>query len=208
MYLMIKARHKPLFVRFFNLYTDWMLKWHFEKVCIHSDFIDNGKAILLIGNHFSWWDGFFVNHLNRRVFRRKLHIMMLEEQLSSRMFLNKAGAFSIKRGNRSVFESLNYSIEILKDDRNILSLFPQGEIETLYRFPVSFEKGWFRIIEQADHPFQIVFMVNLVDYFSNRKPALYQHIKGFKYDDIRLSPGSLEKAFNDHLASSIQKQKE
>ena len=133
---------------------------------------------------------------------------MLEEQLEKRMFLNKAGAFSIRRGSRSAIDSIKYSAEILKDRDNLLCLFPQGEIQTHYKFPVRFEKGWFKIIERLENPVRIVFLANIIDYFSNRKPSLFQYVKDFDGTSGNSSPGVIEEAFNEHLEFSIQMQKE
>jgi hypothetical protein len=51
---------------------------------------------------------------------------MPEEQLATRMFLNKAGAFSIKPGSRSAIESLNYASSLLYEPENLVVVFPQG----------------------------------------------------------------------------------
>lgn len=169
---MIKANRTYFGVRFFDLYTKIQLKRYFRKVSINGDFEDNGRPVLLIANHFSWWDGFIQLWLNKKVFKRKFHVIMLEEQLRKFMILNKAGAFSIKKNSRDIVESLAYTNDLLKQKENMLLIFPQGEIQTLYTHDFVFEKGVEYILKKLDEEVQVIFNVNLVDYFSFKKPSL------------------------------------
>ncbi len=84
---MIPARHNTLYRKFFEWYISFMLWRNFDKVSISSDVKPKNTSMLVIGNHFSWWDGLFVGHANRKLFKKKFHVMMLEEQLRPRMFL-------------------------------------------------------------------------------------------------------------------------
>jgi len=203
---MIKARHHWFYVSFFKYYIRFMFRRHFRKVVVKSELQDKGRPVLLIGNHFSWWDGFFASYLNDRLFGRRIHVMMLEEQLRPRMFLNKAGAFSIRKQSHQAMESIRYTREILSDPDNLVTMFPQGSIHSMFDFPVRFEKGPVKILSGLENQVQIVFMVALVDYFSHPKPTLtlaareYQPGKSLQLED-------LEKAFNDYLQEMIQEQK-
>jgi 1-acyl-sn-glycerol-3-phosphate acyltransferase len=205
---MIKANHRPFFVWFFKQYSARMINSSFREVCIHYEDSTEDKSVLMIGNHFSWWDGFFANYINNKVFNKKIHVLMLEEQLKSRMFLNKAGAFSIARGKRSVIETLDYSSGLLSEKNNMLVLYPQGVFQSLYQFPLNFEKGFMRILKNADPlSFQVVFYAALIDYFSKRKPKIDFYLKQHKYEKGQ-DANDLEKSYNDHLKSSINKQQE
>lgn len=133
---------------------------------------------------------------------------MLEEQLKSRMFLNKAGAFSIDKGKRSILETLDYSAGLLEEKNNMLVIYPQGTFQSLYHFPVNFEKGFIKILEQADaDKFQVFFYAALTDYFSARKPKLDIYLKKYAYEQGE-GARELEKAYNDHLSVSMRNQKE
>ncbi len=169
---MIKAEHHPFHEHFFGAYLWVHIRLAFRHIRIHSNFTDNGNPILLIGNHFSWWDGFIARHVNIKVLKRKLHLMMDEEQLAKRKFLSRLGAFSIRKSSRSAIESLHYAASILNDPGNLLVLFPQGRFQSLHRQPLTFEKGWFRIIQESPPNIQIVFMAALTDYFSSPRPGL------------------------------------
>jgi len=203
--MILKARHHWFYYPFFQWYSRVMPKMDFREVHFHGKPEDKGLPILMIGNHFSWWDGFFALNINQVYFKRKFHIMMLEEQLKQRMMLNKTGAFSIKKGSRSMLESLNYAEELLSEPGNMLVLFPQGSFQSIYDRPLVFEKGWFRIIEKASQPVQVVFFHALIDYFSHRKPSLHFYL--YTHDYHNDDHASFENAFNRYYIESIEKQK-
>lgn len=204
---MIKARHNPFFVRFFQFYSRFMIYNHFKEVRLKGEFRDKGKPVLLIGNHFSWWDGFIANYLNSLVFDRTFHVMMLEDQLDKRMFLNKAGAYSIRKNSRSAIESLSYTKDLLSDSHNLVTIYPQGEIQSLYHYPVSFQKGIVNLIQGLEDQIQVIFLAALVDYFSSRKPSLTLGLVEY-HPDHSFCLEHLQKAYNKHLQKMIENQKE
>jgi 1-acyl-sn-glycerol-3-phosphate acyltransferase len=168
--------------------------------------MDRGLPVLLIGNHFSWWDGFIANFLNTRVFRRKFHVMMLEEQLRSRMFLNKAGAYSIKKGSRSALESLKYTADLLKTGENLVVIYPQGEFQSVYIYPVTFRKGISAITSRLQAKVHVVFYAVLADYFSYSKPSLTKYLQEFTKDPMP-DAEMLQSAYNLFLSDCISQQK-
>jgi 1-acyl-sn-glycerol-3-phosphate acyltransferase len=183
-----------------------MIRSHFRKVTIHGEFYDRDLPVMLIGNHFSWWDGFFANLLNIRVFHRRFHIMMLEGQLGQRMFLNRAGAYSINKGHRSLIESLNYTADLLTRKENLVVLYPQGVFESLNQRPVTFQRGIERIAAGVKNDIHLVFYAALTDYFSFRKPSVDIYIEEFP-KELALAKGSLEPAYNEFLSRCVNKQK-
>jgi 1-acyl-sn-glycerol-3-phosphate acyltransferase len=203
--MIIKARHHWFYYPFFKLYSRWMPRLDFSRVVLHNQIRDLGLPILMIGNHTTWWDGFLGQYVNLEMFGRRLHIMMLEEQLRQRMFLNRTGAYSIRKGNRSALESIRYTAEILSDPKNMVILFPQGSIHSTQDRPVEFEKGWTRLFRHLDGPVQMVFYITLFDFFSSRKPEI--HIYLYDYDYRGKSPEEICSDFNRSLESSIGMQK-
>ena len=183
-----------------------MIHRKFRNVRIVPVLAATGKPILMIGNHFSWWDGFFACYLNQEIFHKKLHIMMLEEQLRPRMFLNKAGAYSIRKGSRDALESLKYTAGLMNDPGNLAVLYPQGEFESVYTFPVRFENGMEKIAGFAQNEFELVFYAALIDYFSYRKPTLTIYLEQANPADAG-SARLLESAYNSFLAFCISKQR-
>lgn len=191
---MIKEQHNRAWIAFLDRYSWWLMKRQFRGIRFLGEVHDRGLPVLMIGNHFSWYDGFIQYHLNKRILHRKFHVMMLEEQLQRYKFLNKVGAFSIYKKSRDIIKSLNHAVDILHTPQNMLLLFPQGEIQSLYTQPFHFEKGLDFILKKVD-TIQIIFNVNLLDYFSFKKPELAIYFKEFdtsKAHDIH----TLETAFN------------
>ncbi|HPR33075.1 MAG TPA: lysophospholipid acyltransferase family protein [Prolixibacteraceae bacterium] len=152
-----------------------MIRRDFHEVLIEGLWKPDKKGTLVIGNHISWWDGFWGLYLNNLFLKKKFHVLMLEEQLTQRMFLNKAGAFSIRPGTRDMVKSLEYTRNLLKDNKNMVLFFPQGKIESMSNAEIHFEKGIDRIVGKNENT-QVLFYAAFVDYFSNRKPSLYFYL--------------------------------
>ncbi len=175
-------------------------------------FIPSGEPltdgpVLVVANHFSWWDGFIQYRLNREKWHRRFHVMMLEEQLKRNRILQHAGAFSVRKHSREVIGSLEYCAGLLQDNKNLVLLFPQGEIQSLYTTDFYFEKGLGYLLRHAATDFQLVFNVNLVDYFSHRKPSLSVYWKndgGAAGRELK----EVEAGFNSFYRACILKQKE
>ena len=196
---MIRANHSQFHCWLLNLYIEYILRTDFHTVQIRGNVKPDERSILLIPNHFSWWDGFFAWHVNRKVFSKRYHVMMLEQELAQRLFFSRVGAFSVNLGKRSVIESLNYCIDILRNSNNMLLMFPQGKLESQHANQVRFQKGVEHIVAKAKSA-RVVFAVCLVDYFSYRKPTLTITLK--EYDGL----SSMEEAFNQHLRDCIVQQ--
>jgi 1-acyl-sn-glycerol-3-phosphate acyltransferase len=205
--MIIKARHHWFIYPFFKFYATYKIWGHFNSVTISDGFTDKGLPLLLICNHVSWWDGFWVMYANLKVFHRKFHFMMLEEQLRKYKFFINTGGYSVKKGSRSVIESINYTIELLTDSKNLVMLFPQGKITSIYDQSFHFERGIERILKAVNGKVQIVFLANLVDYFSNEKPSLSIYLQEWNssYTCIEKIQEDFNRFFQGCVASNISK---
>ena len=183
------------------------MKRHFKSIQILGEPITAAEPILAISNHFSWWDGFLVQYLNQKRFGKDFYFMMLEEQLRKRMFLNKCGGFSVGKQPRELLKSISHAAALLSDPNNLVLIFPQGKIETKYRYPFQFKRGIEEILKRAEKPVQVVFIASLVDYFSHSRPGLFIHYQGM---DQGTQPGRrvIEQAYNSFFSSCVAKQKE
>lgn len=202
--MIIKAKHNPIIHQFFKLYTRWIIKQNFSSTHIVGEFEDRNLPILLISNHVSWWDGFWAFYLNINLFKRRFYFMMLEEQLRKYWYFNYSGGFSIKKKNRSSLESLNYAAELLADRNNAVLVFPQGAIFSQHNQLIRFEKGIERILKNKNQPLQIILLVNLTDYFSNKKPSLYQYIKEYNFKQSEII--SIEEQYQAFYLKCIEYQ--
>lgn len=200
--MLLKAHHHFLIYPFFKFYAGWIIKRHFGQVQVVENYVDKGSSVVLLANHFSWWDGFFAMYLNVNVLKRKFHFMMLEEQLKKFSFFNQTGGFSVRKNSRSLLESINYTVELLSEKQNMVLLFPQGKIETSYKNEFQFEAGIGRILSHVKAPVQILFMVNLIDYYSSRKPGIYMHVS--EYTGDKLDAQSLTQAYNLFYHECVQ----
>lgn len=199
--MLIKARHHVIIYPFFKIYSAWIIHRHFGRIEMNKNYESTDLPVLLLANHFSWWDGFFALYWNIRNIKRKFHFMMLEEQLKKFIFFNGIGGFSIRKNSRSILNTLNYTSELLRDRQNMVLLFPQGKIESAYTTKYHFEAGIGRIIEKVGNPVQILFMVNLIDYFSNRKPGIYIYVS--EYLDQKRDTASIQEAYNIFFSQCV-----
>jgi len=204
---MIKANHSYFGEIFFKYYSRIKLKNHFHAIRFVGEIEDLGQPILVISNHFSWWDGFIQLQLNNHLFKRKFHVMMLEEQLKKFKILNKGGAFSVQKNSRDIINSLNYSVDLLSDKNNLLLLFPQGEIQSLYTDNFVFGNGLNYLLKNKKTDIQLIFNINLVDYFSDSKPTLTIYFKEYIYN-CNTNLQEIESEFNNFAVDCKSNQNE
>ena len=131
--------------------------------------------------------------------------MMLEEQLSKRMFINRAGIFSIKPNSRESLESLHYAAEILRDPKNIVVIFPTGVLLSQHQKNMHFQKGINLIMKGKSEHFAVVLSVFLVDYFGFVRPEVRIYLKNYLGE--RTSE-AIEKAYSDFYQECVTKQTE
>jgi 1-acyl-sn-glycerol-3-phosphate acyltransferase len=160
----------------------------------------------MISNHISWWDGFWAEYVNLKTFRRKFHFMMLEEQLQKHWYFRYTGGFSVNKKSKSIVESIRYAAEVLSDKENMVLLFPQGKIETMHNQDLLFEKGIDHILKHREDKVQIIFLVNLVDFFSSPKPGVYFYIR--EYDSGALDTVSIQNSYNVFYRECVEQQKQ
>ncbi len=131
--------------------------------------------------------------------------MMLEEQLRKHWYFQYSGGYSIKKKTREIIESINYTTELLKQQGNIVIMFPQAQIHSIYNNTIVFEKGIGRIIKNTSPETQVLFVANLIDYFSDAKPNLFIYLKLFLAKDFQQS--DIEDKYNKFYAKVVDNQK-
>jgi 1-acyl-sn-glycerol-3-phosphate acyltransferase len=202
--MILKATHNKLLYAFFRLYTRLRINAAFDNVIIAGEAADRNLPVLVLANHFSWWDGFWIPYMNMKLFRRKIYFMMLEEQLRKYSFFNKTGGYSVKRGSKSVIESIHYTVSLLQDKGNMVFLFPQGKIESAYTDRIAFEKGISRIIAEISGKAQIIFMANLVEYYSSSRPSVYMYLSEYTGS---ADPEEISGSYNRFYSSILSEHK-
>ena len=201
--MIIKAQHNIFIDSFFRFYVIRKMKRSFHDFKMELNVEDKNLPILLICNHISWWDGLWTLHINQQLFHRKYHFMMLEEQLQKNWFFKYTGGFSIRKNSKSVIESLNYAAELLADKKNMVLIFPQGDIESMHDTNFVFEKGITKILQRAKNEIQIIFVANFIDYHSNVKPTLHAWLKDYSGS---FETSEIQNTYNDFYKNCISKQ--
>lgn len=205
---MMKAKHTLFYVWVSKVYSSFFLKLAFRKIKFIGDAVTHeDKPVLMIANHFSWWDGFIQIRLNLKVFKKRFHFMMLEEELIKAKTLQKIGACSISKGSRGIIETLQHLITIIQNPDNLYLFFPQGEIQSLYTYPFEFEKGALNyILRRTNRNFQFVLNVNLIDYSSFKRPTLNVYYKAY---DVKsdTTADDIEQAYNSFAHECMTKQR-
>lgn len=202
--MILKAKHHFIIYPFFIWYSIIQTRRKFGKVYWDGTFSNQKMPVLLITNHVSWWDGFWAVVLNEKFLHRKFHVMILEEQLRKHWYFNYCGGFSIRKNDRSMIETMQYAGQLLEDPRNLVLIFPQGEIQSIYQPFFHFEKGIERILKGKEGKVQVVFSVNMVDFLSQPKPGLY--VYSTEEPDMQFTRDVLQERYNAFYRQCLEKQ--
>lgn len=176
---MIKAEHSNIADYFFRIYIKRSLKKHFFAFHLLGDIpeIKNDLPLLLLSNHSTWWDGFFLYILNKKILKRSAYLMMLEDQLSRNLFFRRLGAYSVKQKSiSSVKETLNYTIEILRKNSKpspVVFFFPQGILVPWKSRPVKFKKGIEFIIDRINTPLNVCLLGIKAEFLNEQRPEVF-----------------------------------
>lgn len=202
---MLEPRKNKIVYAFFSWYINRIIKSDFDTLKYDKIAFDENKSVLLLSNHFSWWDGFLMFQINKHYFRKKFHVMISDENYRSVWFLKYLGGFSVKNNSRSMIQSLEFAGSLLNDPQNLVLIFPQGKLYSGHVDEVKFEKGLMNLINSSNRDFQYVFAAGFTDYFQNRKPAINCYLQvweGAEYTSLQL----IKSAYNKHYEQSRQKQ--
>lgn len=173
--MMIEAKHNYWARTIFDLYINRLLKKHFSHFYLLNNVSENisGRSLIITPNHISWWDGFFIDYLNKKILKRKIHLLMLEEQLSKYRFFIKVGAYSVKQNNAAnIASAVKYTSKIVSDTRNMAVIYPQGEIEPYDRRPLSIKKGIKLFVRQNENILILPVGFKIL-FHDEKKPDIY-----------------------------------
>lgn len=173
---MIPARRVTLYSNWFAYYTRFRMRSYFNRLVVPPFEFKEGHSILLICNHFSWWDGLWANYLAYWHIKRKFYVMIQEDQLRKRKLLSLIGGFSINRNSREMIMSLQYAANLLKDKQNLVVMYPQGAIISNHTQEITVKRGLDILIKNIKGPCQVVYSCTLVDYFESLKPSVFFHL--------------------------------
>lgn len=153
-----------------HTYVLLTIKRHLYEINFNPLETDAGKSILLLSNHFSYWDSLILYTICRKLFKRKYHVMVREDTTVKLEYLKYGGAFSVNKKSRDMLKSLDYAAELLKSPQNLVLIFPQGKLYSNFVNDVHFEKGVTKIMAKAEEKFQLIFAAIFIQYMRSKKP--------------------------------------
>jgi len=188
---MIAHKRNVWIQNLFRSYVYYRMRKSFNTLQFNPVTIKPGHSVLLLCNHFSWWDGFLSDWITTQTIHRRFHIMMQHDHLEQRKWLRYMGGFSVKRNAKDVVQSLNYTAQLLSDPNNMVTVFPQGQLISNHATDINIERGIGHIIKKVEGNCQIVYYSAFVEYFESFKPSVYFHLldcgtnKDFDLDRLR-----------------------
>ena len=144
---MIKAKHSVWFDILFNFYLKRIFRKHFNQISILGNIPepDPSLPLIILPNHSTWWDGFLIYLLNKKIFNRLGYLMMLESQLSKYQMFSGIGAYSINQNkSKDILASLSYTVSLLNQSTTpppLICIFPQGELLPWEIRPLGYQRG-------------------------------------------------------------------
>lgn len=201
---MITARHSKAAQALFHLYIMPAMRRQFHAVHLLGQEPDwpARTPLIILPNHSSWWDGFFIYLLNLRLWRRQPWVMMLEEQLRKRPFFRRLGVFSVNPATPGgVRCSLRYARALLTGEAaggRMLCLFPQGELLPWQTRPLRYKPGLIWLLQHLEQPVCLVQLAIRIEFRDQQRPEVF-----FEFSQPLEWPGGpelLQEWQEDHAA--------
>lgn len=202
---MYQPRKNTLIFSFFLWYIQFIIKKDFAAYQYNKVEVKPDSSILILANHFSWWDGFFLFYINKMVFKKQFHVLVNAENYKNVSFLKYLGAFAPENRGKDVLETLAYAGELLNDPESLILMFPQGKLYSNHLKSISFEKGVMHLINASKKKVNVIFAATFIDYFAKRKPSAYTYLQSWQNEEY-INLQVLKSAYNKHYDQSVVKQ--
>lgn len=203
---MIYPQKNKLIKWFFHNYIMRIVAQNFEQVKFNDIPVDRSKSVLLIANHFSWWDGFLMYYINHKLLKKQFHVMVLEETVKKIGFFKYLGAFSVSKGLRDAIKSIIYAAELLNDPDNLVLIFPQGELHSNFVDAMAFEKGITRIAEKSGGKHQTILSATFVENLQYKKPTASVYLKTIAEQKSGADVIDLQRSYQQHYNDALAQQ--
>ncbi|MFC4198984.1 1-acyl-sn-glycerol-3-phosphate acyltransferase [Pedobacter jamesrossensis] len=202
---MYQPRKNTIVYKFFSWYIQFIIKKDFAAFNFDKAEINQNSSVLILANHFSWWDGFFIFYINKKIFKKQFHVLVNAENYNKVIFLKYLGAFAAENRGKDVLETLNYAGKLLDNPDNLVLVFPQGKLYSNHLTSISFEKGVMQMINASQKKINIIFAATFVDFFERRKASVYTYLQNWENEEY-ISLQLLKSAYNKHYDTSVVKQ--
>ena len=176
---MIEATHNKTAEYIFKKYVYRLFKKHFSSLHVVGKIpeIEANMPVIILPNHNTWWDGFFIFFLNQQLFKRKVYLMMLEDQLKHYSFFQRLGAYGINPGDPDdVRKAIRYTSRILNEsnpEEILVCIFPQGELLSWYRQPITYKRGIEVIMRRATQAITLLPLTIRIEYIEEQYPQVF-----------------------------------
>ncbi|TFF40963.1 glycerol acyltransferase [Mucilaginibacter psychrotolerans] len=195
---MIYPKKNPFMKWIFDTYVRRLVGKTFHEFLYNEIEVDSNKSILLVANHFSFWDGLILYVLNDKLLHKKFHVMILEDTAKREGMLRYAGAFSVSKNSRDILQSLDYAAQLLNNPGNLVLMFPQGKLYSNFVEKVNFEQGLLKIVKKAEGKYQLLFAATFIQYFKHKKPSVTVYLKTDNDNYADKSIDALQSAYQQH----------
>ncbi|TVP57084.1 MAG: hypothetical protein EA351_06455 [Gemmatimonadales bacterium] len=135
---------------------------------------DPGQTVLLVANHCSWYDGFLLREVHRKLGRRGvLRTVMLERELRGRPILRFLGGtgFDPERP-QSLRGALRELAAVGERETLTVSFFPQGRIRPSWARPLDFAPG-VRLLQRSLSPVVVLPVALHLETGNRVKPSAF-----------------------------------
>jgi 1-acyl-sn-glycerol-3-phosphate acyltransferase len=176
---MISARHTAWADWIFQPYLTRLFSRHFEALRLLGETpkIEARLPLLLLPNHSTWWDGFFIYLLNKKIFRRRAFVMMLEAQLQLYPFFKYVGVFSVEPSSPAgVRASIRYAAQLLQQKKPplpLLCIFPQGELQSWRQRPLAYKRGFELILRACGESVNLLPLAIRAEFLGRQRPEVF-----------------------------------
>jgi 1-acyl-sn-glycerol-3-phosphate acyltransferase len=196
-----------IFIRWIlHYYTRWIVSRHFHDLLFNQVEVDSNRSVLLIANHFSFWDSLILYTINQKLLKKKFHVMVREDTTLHLKHLKYGGAFSINKKSKGMLESLDYAANLLNDPKNLVLIFPQGKLYSNFVNDIHFEKGAVKVMDKAEGKFQLIFAATFIQYLQHKKQSVTVYLKNEEHAGKSFE--EIKNAFQKHYDSTKLQQTE
>jgi 1-acyl-sn-glycerol-3-phosphate acyltransferase len=151
-----------------------------------------GLPLLLVANHVSWWDGFLLREVHRRIRPgAPFYVVMAADQLRRHPLFRWLGAIPLEDGPLGPRAMLRQAERICAQGNPVIGYFPQGRIWPSHRRPLGFLRGGEWLAENLA-PVMVVPVALHLEPLNRAAPAAFVAVdRPFPVWE-RIPPGMLE----------------
>jgi 1-acyl-sn-glycerol-3-phosphate acyltransferase len=183
-----------------------MMRRDFADVLMwgQSPNLAQGLPILFVANHLSWWDGFFLWRIQRKIAPgAPVYTVMLAREFHQTFWFKWVGMLPITPGStaslRALLKRLHSFCKNPQRSPVFCSFFPQGVIKPSFARPLGFADG-LGSIAQAMAPVNVVPIGIHVEPLCARHPKAFLAVgESFVHESGRLNVEEVEQSLTKTL---------